>query len=102
MVLLAFQANMRPTTSQRLDLITVFEGVLGVNFDNMGIVFTFCDTMNMSAPTKDGCTKADAWLKHLIKTTNLENYEQVSQDKIPDHFLWSNEMKDNREFFKWL
>lgn len=67
MVLLAFQANKRPTTCQRLDLITVFEGINNLDFSNLAVVFTFCDTMDMTS-------KAEGWLQHLIKTTNLEDY----------------------------
>ena len=65
MVILAFQANVRPTNGQKMDLLTVLNVFQKINFSDIGIVFTFNDTVNMNK-------RGDKWLNSLVETLDLE------------------------------
>ena len=60
--------------------------MIGVNYDSLGIVFTFGDMV----PKMD--SHAENWLGGLFEKSRIsDNYENITKGTIPRHFIYSNE-----------
>ena len=49
LTIIAFKANVRPDAGQKSDVLAVLEAVKGLAVDNLAVVFTFCESMDIAA-----------------------------------------------------
>lgn len=72
LTLIVFKANVRPDVGQKSDVLAVLEAVKGLEVDNLAVVFTFCESMNIKATNQKGIVKFVDWMdkmKQAIQST---------------------------------
>lgn len=74
MALLAFKSSFRPSNEQKSDIITALKAINGLCPANIGIVFTFCDGLDMKSLNDSGDVVYKSWLKTIAQCVKKEEF----------------------------
>jgi hypothetical protein len=67
LTLIVFKANVRPDAGQKSDVMAVLEAVKGLEVDNLAVMFTFCESMDIKATNSKGVVKYVDWMNNMKK-----------------------------------
>lgn len=87
LTLIGFKACIRPTNEQKMDVITTLEAVQGLKSENLAVVFTFCDTINMETTNANGVLKYRAWIDTIGRFVKNQDPDGMFQDLPDDRLL---------------
>jgi hypothetical protein len=74
MALLAFRSSFRPSNEQKSDIITALKAINVLRPENIGIVFTFCDHLDMKLLGDNGDVVYKSWFRTIAQCVKKEEF----------------------------